>query len=86
MVAGDLVNTASRLQSVAQPGRCWWERPPIATSNAISYEPAGERALKGKTAPSRRGGRRRGRPPAAAAAGQARWSRRSSVARTSCSS
>ncbi|HEX5579502.1 MAG TPA: adenylate/guanylate cyclase domain-containing protein, partial [Candidatus Limnocylindria bacterium] len=52
MVAGDLVNTASRLQSVAQPGTVLvGEATYRATSNAISYEPAGERALKGKTAP-----------------------------------
>ena len=52
MVAGDLVNTASRLQSVAQPGTVLvGEATYRATSNAISYEPAGERVLKGKTAP-----------------------------------
>ena len=52
MVAGDLVNTASRLQSVAQPGTVLvGEATYRATSNAISYEAAGERVLKGKTAP-----------------------------------
>jgi class 3 adenylate cyclase/tetratricopeptide (TPR) repeat protein len=52
MVAGDMVNTASRLQSVAQPGTVLvGEATYRATSNAISYEPAGERVLKGKTAP-----------------------------------
>jgi class 3 adenylate cyclase len=52
LVAGDLVNTASRLQSVAQPGTVLvGEATYRATSNAISYEPAGERVLKGKTSP-----------------------------------
>jgi class 3 adenylate cyclase len=52
MVAGDMVNTASRLQSVAQPGTVLvGEVTYRATSNAISYEPAGERVLKGKTVP-----------------------------------
>jgi class 3 adenylate cyclase/tetratricopeptide (TPR) repeat protein len=52
MVAGDLVNTASRLQGVAQPGTVLvGEATYRATSNAISYEAAGERVLKGKTAP-----------------------------------
>ncbi|HET9539004.1 MAG TPA: adenylate/guanylate cyclase domain-containing protein, partial [Candidatus Limnocylindria bacterium] len=52
MVAGDMVNTASRLQSVAQPGTVLvGEATYRATSNAISYEPAGERVLKGKTTP-----------------------------------
>ena len=52
MVAGDLVNTASRLQSAAQPGTVLvGEATYRAASNAISYEPAGEQALKGKTAP-----------------------------------
>ena len=52
MVAGDMVNTASRLQSVAQPGTVLvGEATYRATSNAISYEPAGDRVLKGKSAP-----------------------------------
>ncbi len=52
MVAGDLVNTASRLQSVARPG---WvlvgESTQRASGEAIAYEPAGEHDLKGKAAP-----------------------------------
>jgi class 3 adenylate cyclase/tetratricopeptide (TPR) repeat protein len=52
MVAGDLVNTASRLQSVAPPGAVLvGEATARATSAAIVFEPAGEQALKGKTAP-----------------------------------
>ncbi len=52
MVAGDLVNTASRLQSVAQPGMVLvGESTFAAASRAIVFEPAGEQALKGKTAP-----------------------------------
>ena len=52
MVAGDLVNTASRLQSVAVPGTVLvGEATQRATSLAIAYEPAGEQTLKGKVAP-----------------------------------
>ena len=52
MVAGDLVNTASRLQSVAMPGSVLvGESTYQATSPAIAYEPAGEQSLKGKEAP-----------------------------------
>ncbi len=52
MVAGDLVNTASRLQSVAPPGAVLvGEATQRAASAAIVFEPAGEQVLKGKTAP-----------------------------------
>ncbi len=52
LVAGDLVNTASRLQSVAPPGSVLvGEATYKATAEAIAYEPAGEQVLKGKTAP-----------------------------------
>ncbi len=52
MVAGDLVNTASRLQSVAAPGTVLvGEATQRATSQAIAYEPAGDQVLKGKDAP-----------------------------------
>ena len=52
MVAGDLVNTASRLQSVAAPGTVLvGEATHRAASGAIVFEPAGEHALKGKEAP-----------------------------------
>jgi class 3 adenylate cyclase/tetratricopeptide (TPR) repeat protein len=52
MVAGDLVNTASRLQSVASPGTVLvGEATQRAASKAITFEPAGEQALKGKSAP-----------------------------------
>jgi class 3 adenylate cyclase len=52
MVAGDLVNTASRLQSVAAPGTVLvGEATHRAASGAIDFEPAGEHALKGKEAP-----------------------------------
>ncbi len=52
MVAGDLVNTASRLQSVAPHGSVLvGEATYHATMQAIVYEPAGEQLLKGKTAP-----------------------------------
>jgi class 3 adenylate cyclase len=52
MVAGDLVNTASRLQGAAPPGTVLvGESTYRATSGAIGYEEAGEQVLKGKTAP-----------------------------------
>jgi len=52
LVAGDLVNTASRLQAVAPSGtvlvgEATWR----AAARAIVFEPAGEHALKGKTSP-----------------------------------
>ena len=52
MVAGDLVNTASRLQSVAQPGTVLvGEATQRAASKAITFEQAGKQILKGKTSP-----------------------------------
>ena len=52
MVAGDLVNTASRLQSAAAPGTVLvGEATYRAASTAIAFEPAGEQSLKGKAAP-----------------------------------
>jgi class 3 adenylate cyclase/tetratricopeptide (TPR) repeat protein len=52
MVAGDLVNTASRLQSAASPGTVLvGEATYRAASGAIAFEPAGERVLKGKERP-----------------------------------
>jgi len=70
MVAGDLVNTAARLQSVAPAGAVLvGEATMRASTAAIAYEPAGEQALKGKASPitawramrvvSERGGRNR---------------------------
>ena len=50
MVAGDLVNTASRIQSAAEPGTVLvGETTKRATEAAIAYEPAGEHEMKGKT-------------------------------------
>jgi class 3 adenylate cyclase/tetratricopeptide (TPR) repeat protein len=52
MVAGDLVNTASRLQSVSPPGSVLvGEATQRASSRAIAYEEAGEQVLKGKASP-----------------------------------
>ena len=52
MVAGDLVNTASRLQGVARSGTVLvGEATQRAASKAIAFEEAGEHVLKGKVSP-----------------------------------
>ena len=52
MVAGDIVNTASRIQSAAQPGLVLvGEATYRAASASIAFESVGERDLKGKAAP-----------------------------------
>jgi class 3 adenylate cyclase/tetratricopeptide (TPR) repeat protein len=52
MVAGDLVNTASRIQSAAKPGQVLvGAETKMATERAIEYEEAGSHELKGKAAP-----------------------------------
>ncbi|MHB8460875.1 MAG: ATP-binding protein [Candidatus Limnocylindrales bacterium] len=52
MVAGDLVNTAARLQSVALPGTVLvGESTMRAATAAIAFEAVGEQTLKGKSAP-----------------------------------
>ncbi len=54
MVAGDLVNTASRIQSAASPGRVLvGDATRRSSEAAIAYEDAGERELKGKAEPVR---------------------------------
>ena len=52
LVAGDLVNTASRIQSVAAPGTVLvGETTRFATQAAIVYEDAGLHTMKGKAEP-----------------------------------
>ncbi|HLY14017.1 MAG TPA: adenylate/guanylate cyclase domain-containing protein [Candidatus Limnocylindrales bacterium] len=52
MVAGDLVNTASRLQSIAPSGTVLvGEATQRAASRAVLFEAAGDQLLKGKAAP-----------------------------------
>jgi class 3 adenylate cyclase/tetratricopeptide (TPR) repeat protein len=54
MVAGDLVNTASRIQSVAEPGSVLvGDVTRRATEAAVAYEDAGTHRLKGKDEPVR---------------------------------
>jgi class 3 adenylate cyclase/tetratricopeptide (TPR) repeat protein len=71
MVAGDLVNTAARLQAAAPPSTVLvGEATMRAAAEAIAFEEAGEQSLKGKAAPvpawrvlrvvGDRGGRSRG--------------------------
>jgi class 3 adenylate cyclase/tetratricopeptide (TPR) repeat protein len=71
MVAGDLVNTAARLQAVAPPSTVLvGEATMHAASGAVAFEEAGEQLLRGKAAPvpawralrvvGDRGGRSRG--------------------------
>ena len=52
MVAGDLVNTASRIQSAAEPGTVLvGDTTRRASEAAIAYADAGEHELKGKAEP-----------------------------------
>ena len=52
MVAGDMVNTASRLQSMADPGSIYVDRSTyVAARDAIAFDSIGELSLKGKQAP-----------------------------------
>ncbi|HET6626178.1 MAG TPA: adenylate/guanylate cyclase domain-containing protein [Nocardioidaceae bacterium] len=52
MVAGDAVNTASRVQSAAEPGQVWVdETTRLLTSSAITYLDVGSHPLKGKADP-----------------------------------
>ena len=52
MVAGDLVNTAARIQATAEPGAVLvGEATRRAAEAAIAFEPAGEHELKGKAKP-----------------------------------
>jgi class 3 adenylate cyclase/tetratricopeptide (TPR) repeat protein len=54
MVAGDLVNTASRVQSAAEPGMVLvGESTRTAADAAIAFEDAGEHEMKGKAEPMR---------------------------------
>lgn len=52
LVAGDPVNTASRVQGAAQPGQVWVDANTRAlTAAAITYADVGEHLLKGKAEP-----------------------------------
>ena len=52
MVAGDLVNTAARVQSVAEPGTVYVnDATRRASAAAIAYDDAGSHELKGKAEP-----------------------------------
>jgi len=52
MVAGDAVNTASRVQSAAEPGGVWVdETTRVLTTAAITYQDVGSHTLKGKVDP-----------------------------------
>lgn len=52
MVVGDIVNTASRLQSAAQPGTVYvGDATKQLTEAAVRYEAIGEQDMKGKSVP-----------------------------------
>jgi class 3 adenylate cyclase len=52
LVVGDIVNTAARLQSAAEPGSVYvGESTQALTSGAIRYASVGEQQLKGKSLP-----------------------------------
>ncbi len=52
LVVGDMVNTASRLQSIAAPRTVLVGEPTMRMANAaIQFEPLGEQQVKGKEAP-----------------------------------
>jgi class 3 adenylate cyclase/tetratricopeptide (TPR) repeat protein len=52
MVAGDIVNTAARLQSVAQPGTVLVsESTQRSAAGSVIFEEAGDQVLKGKASP-----------------------------------
>ena len=54
MVAGDAVNTASRVQAAAEPGSVLVDLPTQRlTSSAIAFADSGEHTLKGKAGPQR---------------------------------
>ena len=52
MVAGDAVNTASRVQSAAAPGQVWVdETTRLLTTSSINYVDVGSHPMKGKVDP-----------------------------------
>lgn len=52
MVAGDAVNTAARVQSVAAPGQVWVDDTTRSlTTASLAYAPVGSHELKGKAVP-----------------------------------
>ncbi|TAL12119.1 MAG: adenylate/guanylate cyclase domain-containing protein [Chloroflexota bacterium] len=51
MVAGDMVNTAARLQAAAAPGMVLVGEATQRAAGGVAFEPAGDQVLKGKAAP-----------------------------------
>ena len=87
MVAGDIVNTAARLQAAAAPGTVLVGEATQRAAGGVAFEPAGRAGAQGQGRARSRVASRPGRRRSAAAAAGARPSRRrSSVATRSCAS
>ena len=85
IVAGDLVNTASRIQGAAAPGAVLVDDATRRmTEAAIVCEPAGSSSSRASPSRWRCGGRYASRPPGAASAAAPGSTRRSSAASGSC--
>ena len=77
MVAGDVVNTAARVQTAAEPGQVFVDAATQRlTASAIGFVDAGEHPLKGKAEPTRLWRATRVLPGWAAASGWTGWRRR----------
>ena len=85
MVAGDLVNTAARLQGAADPGSVWvGEATQRATRRASRTRPSGRRPSRARLCRCQPGGRCVSWPRSAAAIAPRGWRRRSWAGKRRC--